>query len=112
MQFTVYLLSCLVHENTLEYVRLSFFVHKMENRALVYIVIRLPVLLYVCLILDITVSYSLVPDLQEYETVLNEKFALPRINCDVTINTFGRDLLNMCEVYSLLIVNVQISSDN
>ncbi|MEW8548220.1 MAG: endonuclease/exonuclease/phosphatase family protein [Candidatus Thiodiazotropha sp.] len=53
-----------------------------------------------------------VPELEEFDDILFNNSHVPvRVSCDKTVNKFGRDLLNFCITYSLLIVNSRIGED-
>ncbi|MEW8547371.1 MAG: endonuclease/exonuclease/phosphatase family protein [Candidatus Thiodiazotropha sp.] len=53
-----------------------------------------------------------VPDLEEYDEILNVHNNIPdRVSCDKITNKFGSDLINFCKSYSLLIVNGRVGED-
>ena len=46
------------------------------------------------------------PDLEEYDEIINSCDGVrKRVSCDKTVNKFGKELINFCIAYSLLIIN-------
>lgn len=46
-----------------------------------------------------------IPELHEYFDILNDNYDVPRSSCDNKINAFGKELIALCQVYSLIIAN-------
>lgn len=53
-----------------------------------------------------------VPDLEEYDEIINTFDEMrARVSCDKTVNKFGKELINFCITYSLLIINSRSGED-
>ena len=58
------------------------------------------------------VSYNEnVPELREYADVFSNDIGIPRANCDLKLNKFGKVLLEFCKTYSCYIVNGRYGKD-
>ena len=52
-----------------------------------------------------------VPALEEFENVFQTSFVGPRSTCDVSVNTAGRELIDLCKIYGLYILNGRFQPD-
>ena len=52
-----------------------------------------------------------VPALEEFENVFQTPFVGPRSTCDVSVNTAGRELIDLCKTYGLYILNGRFQPD-
>ena len=54
---------------------------------------------------------SNIPELEEFNDVLNSDIDTPRKSQDKTVNRFGRELINLCKSYALYIINGRYGVD-